>query len=158
MVNDRQGSFTDAEEHVICSRGRLDQTRQLFQGILPCLQASNSGKASAGLDNLPPVKHRSRASQEGPGSTSSKDRCKLGSPIKMPAIAVRRLSLSSTAADPLEGNSNFQLLQALTPGASSSVFLCLDLRDQVRKCKNNAQSDWLDNTTVFKSSAVYSCG
>lgn len=98
---------------------------------LVCLQVDGTEPASTRLAHLPPVKRRSRASQDGPGPSNSKDKGKLGSPIKLPATAVRRLSLSSTTADPLEGNPNFQALQALTPGASSSVFLCLDHRDQV---------------------------
>ena len=34
--------------------------------------------------------------------------------------------------DPLEGHPNYQLIRPLNPGSSGSVYLCIDLRSNVR--------------------------
>lgn len=60
---------------------------------------------------------------------------RLGTPLKRSA-GCESLSSGDHEAydgpDLLDGHPNFHVIRALTPGASGSVLLCLDRRDQVQ--------------------------
>ena len=51
--------------------------------------------------------------------------------VHQPAIATKHSLELMGMDDPLGGNQNFEVLRPLVPGATSSVYLCRDLRDNV---------------------------
>ena len=92
----------------------------------------SAGPAGTSLpERLPPVKHPSRNVQNGSDKWESRDKSKLGSPIRTSPLNAARWSGLLSDRHPLDGNKNFKIIQSLTPGASSSVLLCQDVRDQV---------------------------
>ena len=59
----------------------------------------------------------------------------LGSPVRTLAAATDYSGMDSgpyNGPDQLEGHADFQIIRPLAPGASSSVLLCWDRRDQVQ--------------------------
>lgn len=89
------------------------------------LQAAPSAvqEASQGVKRS---KHRSKSSTK---QWSSSDKERMGSPIK--SVNAEQHPINQDFEALLGRNENFKVIRSLAPGANSSVFLCLDLRDQV---------------------------